>query len=160
MNRIFGSAIKRSVGIRVPPYCNPSSMKYLSTTSQDLSADAVRKAAEKDQQLRQSHQEFKQKFNANEAVDTISVHKKKLIYRSKQRGLREVDILLGTWAENNVPNMNDEELEMFEKIVNLETLEIFNALSKPVNTLPEDIKSPVLEKLRDYTASNITNFTA
>ena len=32
----------------------------------------------------------------------LDIRKKRLVYRSKQRGWLEVDLLLGTWASENV----------------------------------------------------------
>ena len=46
---------------------------------------------------------------------------KRLIYRSKQRGWLEVDLLLGTWASQNVKKLNEQELDQFEAFVNMET---------------------------------------
>jgi succinate dehydrogenase assembly factor 2 len=55
--------------------------------------------------------------------------RKRLVYRSKQRGWLEVDLLLGTWASINVPSLNADELDEFEKFVNMETIDIYNVLT-------------------------------
>ena len=58
-----------------------------------------------------------------------AVRKKRLVYRSKQRGWLEVDLLLGTWASMNVPGLSAEELDVFEEFVNMETIDIYNVLT-------------------------------
>ena len=44
--------------------------------------------------------------------------RKKLLYRSKQRGWLEVDIILGSWASDNLMNLNNTQLVNYEKILN------------------------------------------
>ena len=58
-----------------------------------------------------------------------AVRRKRLVYRSKQRGWLEVDLLLGTWASVNVPGLSAGELDAFEKFVNMETIDIYNVLT-------------------------------
>ena len=74
------------------------------------------------------------------APSAIDVRRKRLIYRSKQRGWLEVDLLLGTWASENVPNLNDQELDDFEAFVNCETIDIYNIITLRVD-VPDDLKT-------------------
>jgi succinate dehydrogenase assembly factor 2 len=57
------------------------------------------------------------------------IRQKRLIYRSKQRGWLEVDLLLGTWASENVPNLSSSELDEFEAFVNMDTIDIYNIVT-------------------------------
>jgi hypothetical protein len=54
--------------------------------------------------------------------DDLNIRRKRLIYRSKQRGWLEVDLLLGTWSDKFVPDMSEGDLDEFERFVNLETI--------------------------------------
>lgn len=67
--------------------------------------------------------------SAAAATPDAVVRKKRLVYRSKQRGWLEVDLLLGTWASMNVPGLSAEELDVFEEFVNMETIDIYNVLT-------------------------------
>lgn len=118
-------------------------------TLPNLPTASVQKAAEKDRQLRMQHLSYR-----DDHIEPEVVHRKKLIYRSKQRGWLEVDLLLGSWAEEHVPKMTLEELKDYEKVLNLETIEIFSVISKPENDIPEELKSPVLKRLREYAANS------
>jgi succinate dehydrogenase assembly factor 2 len=73
--------------------------------------------------------------------DELGVRKKRLIYRAKQRGWLEVDLLLGTWASENVPFLNDvDELNQFEDFVNMETIDIYNIITLRLD-VPDELKT-------------------
>ena len=76
----------------------------------------------------------------SEEERNLAVRKKRLVYRSKQRGWLEVDLLLGTWAAENVSNLSLAELDEFEKFVNLETIDIYNILTLRTD-VPEDMRT-------------------
>ena len=50
--------------------------------------------------------------------------RKKLLFRSSHRGTKEMDIILGTYAEENLPNMNDIELRKFQEFLNLSKINL------------------------------------
>ena len=66
--------------------------------------------------------------------------RKRLIYRAKQRGWLEVDLLLGTWASMHVPTLNTAQLNEFENFVNMETIDIYNVLTLR-SDVPDEMKS-------------------
>jgi succinate dehydrogenase assembly factor 2 len=69
----------------------------------------------------------------------LETRRKRLIYRSKQRGWLEVDLLLGTYASRFVPKMNTDELDQFEDFVNMETIDIYNIITLRLD-VPEELK--------------------
>lgn len=79
----------------------------------------------------------------------LEVRKKRLVYRSKQRGWLEVDLLLGTWAAQNVPQLSLDELNEFEKFVNLETIDIYNVLTLRTD-IPQEMEGSVVEKIQAW----------
>tara|TARA_B100000524_G_scaffold295293_1_gene169910 strand:- start:890 stop:1231 length:342 start_codon:yes stop_codon:yes gene_type:complete len=78
-----------------------------------------------------------------------NVYRKQLIYRSKQRGWLEVDLILGSWATDNVMKLSDEQLEKYEYILNQDTLDIYNSI---IGRGKIDIKveNDVMNMIRDY----------
>lgn len=71
----------------------------------------------------------------------LDVRRKRLIYRSKQRGWLEVDLLLGTWAHENVPTLTTTELDEFEDFVNEETIDIYNLITLRIDAIPDHLES-------------------
>jgi succinate dehydrogenase assembly factor 2 len=67
--------------------------------------------------------------------------RKRLIYRSKQRGWLEVDLLMGSWAAENVPKLTAAELDEYHILLEEETIDIFNYVSG------KDVLPPHLENL-------------
>lgn len=89
-------------------------------------------------------------------VDDIESRRKRLIYRSKQRGWLEVDLLLGTWASENVPKLTGEELDQFEDFVNMETIDIYNVITLRLD-VPEEMKydgKGVVMRIQEWARSN------
>ena len=84
-----------------------------------------------------------------------AAYRKKLIYRSKQRGWLEVDLLMGSWATQHVPSLTSDELRQYEAIIECETLDIYNLVVGRLE-LSEELSyaNPVLEKIRKYAESN------
>jgi succinate dehydrogenase assembly factor 2 len=87
----------------------------------------------------------------------LDVRKKRLIYRSKQRGWLEVDLLLGAWASENVPKLSESELDEFENFVNSETIDIYNIITFRLE-IPERWRSNngngVVERIQDWAKKN------
>ena len=81
------------------------------------------------------------------------MRKKRLIYRSKQRGWLEVDLLLGTWAVQNVEGLSVAECDEYENIINCETIDIFNFVSGK-DPLPPSLDTPTMARLQKFCEEN------
>lgn len=87
------------------------------------------------------------------AINADIANRKRVIYRSKQRGWLEVDLLLGSWASNNVMELTPEELAQYEDILNQETIDIFNYISGK-DEIPEHLQTPMMDRLQAYCRSS------
>lgn len=97
--------------------------KYIAPTLTGLTIEQIIKVSEKNNYLRTKHLEIEGNLNSH---DKDVVRRKRMIYRSKQRGWLEADILLGSWAVLHVPSLSIEELDEYEIILNEETIDVFN----------------------------------
>lgn len=91
--------------------------------------------------------------NDNVSIEekNLEIRRKRLIYRSKQRGWLEVDLLLGTWASLNVPHLNADELDQFEDFVNQETIDIYNIITLRLD-VPDEQKTgdSIVERIQQW----------
>lgn len=87
----------------------------------------------------------------------LEVRKKRLVYRAKQRGWLEVDVLLGTWAIENVHLLSLDELNQFEDFVNIETIDIYNIITLRTD-VPESMRKEdgngVVERIQEWARSS------
>ena len=60
------------------------------------------------------------------SLDNISIKRKQLIFRSWHRGTREIDLLLGSFAEAHIPQFNEAQLATYERFLNNSDPDIFN----------------------------------
>ena len=57
-----------------------------------------------------------------ERPEDLEIKRKRLLFRSKHRGTKEMDILLGGFYEENMHGFREEELAEFEHILEFETI--------------------------------------
>lgn len=74
----------------------------------------------------------------------IQDYRKMLVYRSKNLGMKELDLLIGTWAEVNLKTLDRDQLNRYEEeIIQMETPDLHKILSSSPSEfakedLPED----------------------
>lgn len=61
--------------------------------------------------------------------DNISIKRKQLVFRSWHRGTREVDLLLGRFADAHVGGFDAEQLAQYDRFLNNSDPDIFNWVS-------------------------------
>lgn len=62
--------------------------------------------------------------------DNISIIRKKLLFRSWHRGTREMDLLLGRFAETHVPGMAAGDLALYDRFLSNSDPDIYNWVSR------------------------------
>ena len=80
---------------------------------------------------------------------SLNSFRKKLLYRSKQRGWLEVDIILGSWASDHLPKLDKNTLLKYEKILNQETTDIFDIIVRS-KSIPQDLDKDLIQSIQDY----------
>jgi succinate dehydrogenase assembly factor 2 len=83
-----------------------------------------------------------------------NIRRKRLIYRAKQRGWLEVDLLLGTWASENVMQLKEQELNEFEDFVNMETIDIYNIITLRTQPEPTATNKKMVQRIQDWARGN------
>ena len=62
-------------------------------------------------------------------VKDIETERKRLIFRSWHRGTREMDLLLGSFADAHVPGFSAAELAQYEEILNHSDPDLYDWIS-------------------------------
>ena len=107
-----------------------------------LSQEQLEKIATNDFMLREKH--------VSSTPESDEARRKRMIYRSKQRGWLEADLLMGSWASMNVPHLTEQELDEYELLLKEETIDIYNYISAK-DPLPLHLQNlGVMDKLQSY----------
>lgn len=61
-------------------------------------------------------------------MEPLEKLKKRLLYQSQHRGTKELDLLLGKFAEKTLPSMTLEEAKKFDEILALPECELYEWL--------------------------------
>ena len=143
--RLTARAASRTARVSARSLASKGPDEHTTTPAQKvgLSDELEQRASRRWAELATEHR----KIPADDAV-----RRKRLIYRSKQRGWLEVDLLLGSWAAENVATLTKEECDAYEHILNCETIDIFNFITGK-DPVPPRLDTPVMKRLQDYCAS-------
>ena len=116
---MFSRAIRTAARMRFPE-ARAQRSAALSSGPMDPRSTAELKsrytdiARKRDEELRNDHHKLKNNFPAHSmppgksTIDDDETNRKRLIYRSKQRGWLEVDLLLGSFATKHVPEFTSQ----------------------------------------------------
>ncbi len=74
---------------------------------------------------------------------------RKLRYRAWHRGFREMDILMGNFADNYLDSMTNSELQDFERILNLPDQDLYEWITSR-RSVPIEYQSSLFTKLQDF----------
>ncbi len=81
--------------------------------------------------------------------NNISIKRKRLIFRSWHRGTREIDLLLGKFADSHLPAFGAEQLELYDRFLNNSDPDIYNWLTRQEPVPPAE-NNDVVQLLLDF----------
>ena len=88
--------------------------------------------------------------------ETKQARLRKLEYRSRYRGIREMDIVFGRFAEHVLKGLSDAELDDYERILELPDDKLFSWATGR-EQVPEELRSPLLDALLSLAYMNPTD---
>ena len=76
----------------------------------------------------------------------LDAHRRKLLFRSWHRGMREIDLILGTFADAQIGALTGEEIDQYERLLDIPDTEFLPMVTgeRPV---PRDVDCAVLQKI-------------
>ena len=79
----------------------------------------------------------------------MDAHRRKLLFRSEHRGTKEMDLILGTFAREFLPNATDAEVIAYEELLMESDPDLYNWISER-EAVPASNDNPILQKLVGY----------
>jgi len=79
----------------------------------------------------------------------MNERRRKLNFRAWRRGFREMDLIMGQFADQNIETMSESELQEFERLLATPDWEVYAWIvgNKPV---PPNYAGPVLDRLLTF----------
>ena len=80
---------------------------------------------------------------------TDAARRKRILYRSQHRGMREMDILLGNYVAANIGIMAEADLETLERLMDVPDQDLFGWMVGRV-PVPANFDTPVYRAIIDF----------
>ena len=79
----------------------------------------------------------------------LDLRRRKLLFRSWHRGLREMDLILGGFADARVTQLSEGELAELERLIDVPDRDLLAWITGE-ETVPADFDSALFRDLRDF----------
>jgi antitoxin CptB len=89
----------------------------------------------------------------NSPEEDREVRRRRIRFRAWHRGTREMDLLMGGFADAGLGTLNDAELDQFEHLLDLPDPLVFAWLAK-MEPVPAEENTSVLKKLQAFRVSD------
>jgi antitoxin CptB len=86
-------------------------------------------------------------MTSDENGGSFGARRKRLLFRSQRRGFKEVDLIFGAFAAEELAGLNEAELDQFEALLTAPDQEVYAWLRGAV-TPPPQYDTPVFARLK------------
>lgn len=81
--------------------------------------------------------------------NVLEVRRKRLLWRATRRGIKEMDIIVGGFAEANLQRLGAAELDAFERVLDIPDQDLLSYATRQ-NDIPPDLRSAMLDAVLAY----------
>jgi antitoxin CptB len=74
----------------------------------------------------------------------LETRRKRLLWRATRRGIKEMDIIVGGFAEANLAQLGDRELDAFERVLDIPDQDLLSYATRQ-SDIPADLRSAMLD---------------
>ncbi len=78
-----------------------------------------------------------------------NIFKKRLLYKSANRGWKETDIILGNFVKRNISSLTESQLIMLDSLLDESDGDIFNWFTKKI-AVPEKHNNEIMQMLQEF----------
>ena len=79
----------------------------------------------------------------------METRRRKLQFRASRRGFREMDLIMGQFANTHIDKLTAAELDEFERLLQLPDWDVYQWIIGEASA-PADTQGPVLDRLREF----------
>jgi antitoxin CptB len=83
--------------------------------------------------------------------DGLDQRRKRLLFRCWHRGTREMDLILGRFADASIAELSDTELAQLEQLIEVPDPDLYAALSSDV-LLPPEFQTRLFDRIKSFPA--------
>lgn len=83
----------------------------------------------------------------------LDPRRRRLLFRAWHRGMREMDLLMGAFADAYLSDMTEPELDQFEQLITYPDADLFKWLKKE-EEIPEEYDLPLLHTFLSFRISS------
>lgn len=81
--------------------------------------------------------------------DGLDERRRRILFRAWHRGMREMDLIMGGFANAEIENLSDAELDDFEILLEPQDQQVFSWISGSEAT-PAEYDTALFRKMRDF----------
>jgi antitoxin CptB len=81
--------------------------------------------------------------------DGLDLRRRKILFRSWHRGMREMDLIMGRFADSAIADLSEAELSDFENLIELPDRELLAWVTGEVD-VPGQFDTAVFRRMRDF----------
>lgn len=79
----------------------------------------------------------------------LDPRQRRLLYRAWHRGIREMDLIMGRFADAEIQNLSAAELDDFERLIDAQDHDIFSWISGTMPT-PAEYATPLFARMSEF----------
>ncbi|MFG1402397.1 FAD assembly factor SdhE [Xanthobacter sediminis] len=79
----------------------------------------------------------------------LDPRRRRLLYRAWHRGMREMDLIMGKFADAEIANFSDAELDAFEALIDAQDHDMFSWISE-TNPVPAEYDTPLFARMKAF----------
>ena len=77
----------------------------------------------------------------------LDARRRRTLFRAWHRGMREMDLILGHFADEEIGSLSEEELRQFEELLEIVDTELFKWVAQGAEA-PAGYETPLLQRIR------------
>jgi antitoxin CptB len=79
----------------------------------------------------------------------LDPRRRRILFRSWHRGMREMDLIMGQFADQHIDTLTDEDLDEFERLIEVPDRDLLGWLTGEIET-PGNYDRPVFRKVKAF----------